>query len=158
MTSPTEKHLLAKKIPSYINFGHIQEKFHVDKNGCWIWDGVLSRGYPKITINYERYYVHRIAFKIFNGHLMKHLEIDHLCRVTRCINPSHLEQVSKYVNNMRSNSLTAIYARRKKCPKGHEYTRYTPKGYRYCVKCRDERNAIWRAKMRTAIRRKGGER
>jgi len=29
------------------------------------------------------------------------LELDHLCRVTSCVNPDHLEQVTKQVNLLR---------------------------------------------------------
>lgn len=87
----------------------------VDKNGpvselrpdlgpCWIWTGPLCRkGYgvvhvhPKTTLPAYKY-----AYLREVGPVQEGLELDHLCRVTACVNPSHLEPVTHYENMQRS--------------------------------------------------------
>ncbi|GAA4237618.1 hypothetical protein GCM10022254_50190 [Actinomadura meridiana] len=50
------------------------------------------------------------------------LTIDHLCRTTLCVRPDHLDPVPNRINNLRRNSLSALNARKTRCPQGHEYT------------------------------------
>lgn len=47
------------------------------------------------------------------------LQIDHLCRNTWCVNPTHLESVTPKVNTLRSNAQSAINARKTHCNRGH---------------------------------------
>jgi len=50
------------------------------------------------------------------------MTIDHLCRNRICINPLHLELVTLKENILRSNGVSAIYARRTSCKRGHLFT------------------------------------
>lgn len=78
--------------------------YDVDANGCWIWNGYVdTNGYAKaLDINYtERrrvHWAHRISYVAAKGPIPDGLEIDHLCVVTRCINPDHLETVTRTEN------------------------------------------------------------
>jgi len=91
---------------------------YVDKKGpvpsyrpelgpCWIWTGVRHR-----TRHYGRFYVggrggryvqaHRWSYEASVGPIPEDLTIDHLCMVTPCVNPSHLEPVTQAENNRRA--------------------------------------------------------
>jgi hypothetical protein len=77
----------------------------VDKtDGCWLFTGALNnKGYGVI---HERgkggtnLYAHRVSYGLLVGPIPDDLELDHLCRVTRCVNPEHLEAVT-HAENMR---------------------------------------------------------
>ena len=41
---------------------------------------------------------HRVSYALLKGTLVDGLDLDHLCRVRPCVNPDHLEQVTRQVN------------------------------------------------------------
>ena len=65
---------------------------------------------------------HRIAYMHFVGPIPDGLTIDHLCRNTACVNPSHLEAVTDRVNVLRGSSPPALNSRKTHCKYGHEFT------------------------------------
>lgn len=80
---------------------------------CWIWpaknQGKMAR-YAKIRVGKTIVYAHRVAYEAFRGPIPEGLEIDHLCRNTRCVNPFHLEPVTHAENLIRGMSVRAPYA------------------------------------------------
>lgn len=71
--------------------------------GCWLWAGALSRdGYGRIWFRQQATGAHRAAYTLFRGEIPADLTVDHLCRVTCCVNPAHLELVSNAENVRRS--------------------------------------------------------
>jgi hypothetical protein len=67
-------------------------------DGCWLWRGSRNgRGYG----TYCNQPAHRIAYELEHGPALRVLEIDHLCMVRHCVNPRHLEAVSKSENGRR---------------------------------------------------------
>ena len=68
-------------------------------SGCWLYLGALQpNGYARITFNGKTARAHRVSYLIFRGEIPDGLEIDHLCRVRCCVNPDHLEVVSRSIN------------------------------------------------------------
>lgn len=66
---------------------------------CWIWAGHKSpRGYGAFRFNGRVVRAHRYAWESSNGPIPEGLEIDHQCRVTSCVNPSHLKIVTRDEN------------------------------------------------------------
>lgn len=113
------------------------------ETGCWEWTagqrgwpgyGNFSFGpRPSTTI-----YAHRFAYRQLVGPIPPWLQIDHLCRNRRCVNPNHLELVTSQENIKRG--LTGIKSLQKThCPKGHPYSRentyHDQNGWRKCRKC-----------------------
>src|SRR3990167_7266351 len=74
--------------------------------GCWLWTGQLSAsGYGKLEVNRNgrrcKLSAHRVAFEVYKGPIPDGLCLDHLCRQRSCINPDHLEPVTKRENARR---------------------------------------------------------
>lgn len=75
---------------------------HESGNGrgpCWIWNGYVDRkGYGQFRWNRKTWWAHRIAYVIFNGSIPHGEEVNHLCANPSCVNPDHLNLMSKRDN------------------------------------------------------------
>lgn len=98
---------------------------------CWIWIGALDHGYGRFMIEStwreggahgHLIRAHRYSYELENGPIPEGLEPDHLCRVSSCVRPSHIEAVTHKINSHRSDNLGGVNARKTHCPKGHPYT------------------------------------
>jgi len=95
---------------------------------CWLYAGVIgANGYGLVRTEEGRYRVaHRVVYEGEVGPIPEGLQIDHLCRVRRCINPTHLEAVTPRENTRRSyeypsNRVAYLNKLKTHCPKGHPY-------------------------------------
>lgn len=76
--------------------------------GCWLWTGALTiDGYGSVYFSPEKkgLMAHRVVYELLRGPIPDGLQIDHLCRNTRCVNPDHLEPVTQRVNVRRGHKL-----------------------------------------------------
>src|SRR5207245_8252545 len=88
-------------------------------SGCWEWTGAVQpNGYGRFDGGYS----HRFSFESFRYSIPHGLQVDHLCRNRRCVNPFHLQPVTAQVNQLRGNSVSGINARKTHCIRGHEFT------------------------------------
>ena len=69
--------------------------------GCWVWQGFLYAGYGLVKIEGRSRRPHRVSYERRHGPIPEGMELDHLCRNRACINPEHLEAVTKEVNAQR---------------------------------------------------------
>lgn len=129
--------------------------------GCWLWNGTMQpvhgkrHGYGTIYGgNYTLKLAHRVVFEAMHGRSIKHgLEIDHLCRVHLCVNPDHLEEVTRKENQRRGFGCCGIHAKKTHCSKGHIFQgdnlKISKRGHRVCIACRSEmeRNRWERRKL-----------
>ncbi len=94
---------------------------HVEKaepDGCWVWKGAMSTprrgpGYGQFQLGRKTATAHIVSYlwahgadSIPAGHVL-----DHLCRNTHCVNPSHLEPVTQG-ENVRRGALTKLSSER----------------------------------------------
>lgn len=89
---------------------------------CWTWTGPLRNGYGRIRTCEGLETAHRVSYALFTGPIPPGLDLDHLCRNRACINPDHLEPVTRRESIRRSPIHGAATAH---CVKGHEYTEAT---------------------------------
>lgn len=89
----------------------------IDENGCWIWQGRISnRGYgqlmcrPRPKEKQVNASAHRLSYETFVGPIPAGLQIDHLCFVTTCVNPEHLEPVTAAENVHRRDARKLVSA------------------------------------------------
>lgn len=124
--SPTPKRKLACSLKCWygrkateITREFILSHIEITINGCWEWMGqISSHGYALLN----KTYMHRESYSLWHKTIPDNLQIDHLCRNTKCINPSHLEAVTQRENLLRGATITAINASKTHCINGHEFT------------------------------------
>ena len=134
-------------------------KYRVMSNGCWEWTAHVdaTSGYGRFDTNRTREWAHRASYQLNVGPIPRGMQIDHLCRNRRCVNPAHLEAVTQRTNILRSNAPNAIVVRTNRCVRDHELTPENtylrPDGAgRQCRECIHIRSArqtakrqVWRA-------------
>lgn len=100
--------------PSRRDLASFFGRITVAETGCWFWHGAANRkGYGMFRANGA----HRWSYRAFVEAIPPGYQIDHLCRVRRCVNPAHLEAVTPLVNFHRSNS----WQRTQRCRRrGHD--------------------------------------
>jgi hypothetical protein len=122
---------------------------------CWEWTGFIgSKGYGTVylpvgteTSEYvprgRMLMAHRLVYSMLVKPIPAGLQIDHLCRVRKCVNPAHMEPVTQRENILRGVGVTAINAAKTHCIHGREFTsENTPssrRGDRQCRQCTNER-------------------
>ena len=118
-----------------------------DVTQCWNWQGCLNSGYGVVRINNVNMRAHRVAYEVNKVKIPEGLTLDHLCRNRKCVNPEHLEVVTRGENVLRGIGLTAINAKKTHCSNGHELSGdnlyLEPSGGRACRLCRRKWNQDW---------------
>ena len=129
-------------------------KSETDSDGCWIWNGWINyKGYGQLKFKQKTLIAHRASYMIFVGQIPEGFDVDHtchsddpekcgsykICKHRACINPEHLEAVSKKEHGSRS-----IHAKKITCINGHDRnvdTVYYHDNKRHCKVCSKERSA-----------------
>jgi hypothetical protein len=125
--------------------GTPEERFwaKVEKSDeCWIWTAAKANGYGLFYIDGHLISSHRMSYQWEIGPIPDGMELDHLCRNRACVNPAHLEPVSRSENLRRGVGVGVYNTAKTRCPNGHLYdeanTRTTG-NRRHCRACARER-------------------
>lgn len=113
-----------------------------DHQGCMAWLGpVDAQGYGR----HGKEWAHRFVYEMTVGPIPSGLQLDHLCRNRRCVNPDHLEPVTSRENTLRGDGPTAQNARKSHCHRGHPFSGdnlfVRSDGTRRCRACHNLRTA-----------------
>ncbi len=93
---------------------HLNDPLASAEGDCWVWKSTAEGQYAKFRYFAKWEMSHRVAFRDFGNKIPDGFDLDHLCRNTRCVRPSHLEAVTRSVNVKRG----ALVAR-EICKNGH---------------------------------------
>jgi hypothetical protein len=129
----------------------------VDRSGgpdaCWI--GTF-RCFPNGYARAGRGYAHRVAYEFAVGPIPPGMDLDHVkargCTHKNCVNPAHLEPVTRRENLLRADTVAARNAAKTHCIHGHPFTpenTYTTGGRRRCKTCHRATMAAYNARART---------
>ena len=128
-------------------------------SGCWLWTAALdTKGYGQFGSSPVKR-AHRLSYEAIKGPIPAGLDLDHLCRVRCCVNPDHLEPVTRRENLMRGPTIAAHHATKMCCDNGHpldgDNLVINKGGWRRCKICR---NASARKTQTAARERKYADR
>ena len=102
---------------------HIREKFHFE-NECWVWHGAVGNSrrnkYGVVGVKGRNRQATHVVYEIMVGPIESGLVIDHLCRNTLCVNPAHLEPVTRRENMERGQHANGL-SLQTHCSRGHEF-------------------------------------
>ena len=144
---------LPKELPR-----HLRRRISLSEAGCWLVSGSVSHhpmGYQSVSIDNRSRLAHRLSYEVIIGPIPEGLTLDHLCRVTNCVNPQHLEPVTAGENTLRGTAPSALNARKDQCKSGHDLTGENlyirpDNGKRQCRRCQVRNDLKRKAKVRTA--------
>ena len=89
---------------------------------CWPWPGrIHPEGYGQTFWNGHRMNAHRAMYELLIGPIPTGLDLDHLCRNRSCVNPAHLEPVTRR-ENIRRGETGSWFRSKTHCPRGHPYS------------------------------------
>lgn len=88
-----------------------------DPSGCWLWTGAVDpqTGYGRMYVEPSTLGAHRVAYLLLVGDIPEGQQLDHLCRVRRCVRPDHLEPVTQRENLLRGETLAAAHSKGVDC-------------------------------------------
>jgi len=125
----------------------------IDRSGpCPVWTAAKNspNGYGVFGYEGRQVYAHRWIYEQERGPIPEGMTIDHLCRNKLCMNPDHMEVVTRSENTRRALfadsehrlRVARFQAAKTHCAKGHPFddanTYYEPKHptHRKCRACR----------------------
>lgn len=114
---------------------------------CWFWKGSKTcNGYGQMSFAGKRHLAHRFVYELLEGKIPETADLDHLCRNRNCVNPAHLDYVSRRDNLLRGtlrnqNSDVTHCIRRHSFTVENTYlTKDNRRQCRICIKIRYKKN------------------
>lgn len=126
---------------------------------CWDWVGATqSQGYGRIKVDGTLEMATHVSLKLAGIDVPVGYDVDHLCRRPICVNPAHLEPVTRRENTLRGSIARLNHARRKdmcvcgRLKNGDNLIVYA-NGSSRCRACHNEANKQYMRRYRAAKKR-----
>lgn len=103
------EHLRITPQAQELNSRRLGDGITADAHGCWLWGGAVNDGGYGVFVpegaGTAKWLAHRVAWGLMIGGHKPGLELDHrTCKHRHCVNPFHLEPVTKSTNQQRKRS------------------------------------------------------
>ena len=124
-----------------------KDKIEIEPNSsCWLWKAGLIDGYGWTTVGSKSRRAHAAIYELF---FPPANELHHSCHIRRCVNPLHLQPVTKKEHRKEHPKKRPTH-----CKYGHLfdkifYTRSHPTGQQQCSICLKRIEAKYRNKHRS---------
>ena len=122
---------------------------------CWVWQRSLSHGYAQGFWNGKVVRLHHVTLGLAGRPRPAGMDADHLCCRRNCVNPHHIEYVTKGVNGSRVKTRGRHWQSQKThCKHGHEFTPENTidrDGRRQCRQCHNEEAKLAKPAYRVEI-------
>lgn len=124
--------------------------------GCWRWTGSPSKGpcggYGYFKVDGKRRRAHIVSYELLVGPVPKGLVLDHVaargCTSKMCVNPAHLEPVTRAENARRAREARGRAG--DLCVQGHPFDGLDSRGYRSCSICLRAASRRYKQRVRAA--------
>lgn len=108
---------------------------------CWLWTSSVDKyGYGRLNdraLPTRPMSAHRWVFELLVGDIPAEMTVDHICFVKQCVNPAHLQLLTRVENSRRQRRALAH-----ECARGHRFTpentgwnQFASGPRRYCREC-----------------------
>ena len=136
---------------------------HPELGPCWIWTaGCSGDGYGAFWLLGKIVRAHRLSLTFSGVDIPEGMQPDHLCEITKCVRPSHLNVTTPQNNVLRTDSPPAVNARKTHCINGHPLSGdnlvVIPNRRRQCLECRRDNRRRFRSRHRKEENIKARER
>lgn len=138
----------------YPDFSDTLVRVTPEAGECWVWTAATqSKWYGRFKIAGKLEMSTRVSLRLAGVAVQDGLDVDHLCRRPICVNPAHLEAVTRRENTLRGAIMEVNRGRRRgMCSKGHPLAggnlilngEYAPK----CRTCQNDKNREWMRQYR----------
>jgi hypothetical protein len=146
----TVEHLSTKDLIRIFSKIELHDDMWFNGSPCWIWcgnrttgqSGKGTQGYGHVRYRNTTQKIYRVMFAWLVHPLpkgRKYGEVDHLCRVHACCNPTHLDFTDHRTNMLRGQNAPSINATKTHCIHGHPLSGnnlFYDQGFRQCRICK----------------------
>jgi hypothetical protein len=122
---------------------HAMSRSTVDANGCWLWNGFLTRnGYAGTSYRSKNIRLHRQSFVVFKGPVPSGHDVCHTCDVRRCWNPDHTFSGPRQANHDDMWKKGRAWQQKDTCAHGHPWSENAL--YRVGTNKSTGKSGVWR--------------
>jgi hypothetical protein len=95
-------------ILGHYNTFRIEDCYTIDpEKGCHLWAGRLSdAGYARARIGGRTWLIYKYVWEQQNGPTPEGYDLHHRCEIKRCINPDHIELLTRAAHAQQHHTLT----------------------------------------------------